>query len=93
MNPMKNSPYKSRTTDSRDGTMDTVGIKKNFFQCLLFSLKFASVAVIQLIGSSSPFESNRASPTGGRRPLPFKRDLMDLSLSLSSGKVRGRNRP
>jgi hypothetical protein len=31
---------------------------------------------------SSPYESNRASPTGGRRPLPFKRDLMDLSLSL-----------
>jgi hypothetical protein len=38
---------------------------------------------IQLIGSSSPYESNRASPTGGRRPLPFKRDLMGLSLSLS----------
>jgi hypothetical protein len=37
----------------------------------------------QLIGSSSPYESNRASPTGGRRPLPFKRDLMGLSLSLS----------
>jgi hypothetical protein len=29
---------------------------------------------IQLIGSSSPYESNRA--TGHRRPLPFKRDLM-----------------
>jgi hypothetical protein len=26
---------------------------------------------------------NRASPTGGRRHLPFKRDLMGLSLSLS----------
>jgi hypothetical protein len=38
---------------------------------------------IQLIESSSPYESNRASPTGGRRPLPFKRDLMGLSLSLS----------
>jgi hypothetical protein len=38
---------------------------------------------IQLIGSSSPYESNRASPTEGRRPLPFKRDLMGLSLSLS----------
>jgi hypothetical protein len=37
---------------------------------------------IQLIGSSSPYESNRACPTGGRRPLPFKRDLMGLSLSL-----------
>jgi hypothetical protein len=36
---------------------------------------------IQLTGSSSPYESNRASPTGGRRPLPFKRDLMGLSLS------------
>jgi hypothetical protein len=36
---------------------------------------------IQLIGSSSPYESNRASPTRGRRPLPFKRDLMGLSLS------------
>jgi hypothetical protein len=35
------------------------------------------------MGSSSPYESNRASPTGGRRPLPFKRDLMGLSLSLS----------
>jgi hypothetical protein len=33
------------------------------------------------IGSSSPYESNRASPTGGRRPLPFKKDLMGLSLS------------
>jgi hypothetical protein len=39
---------------------------------------------IQLIGSNSPYESNRASPTGGRRPLPFKRDLMGLSLSLSA---------
>jgi hypothetical protein len=39
---------------------------------------------LQLIRSSSPYESNRASPTGGRRPLPFKRDLMGLSLSLSS---------
>jgi hypothetical protein len=38
---------------------------------------------IQLIRSSSPYEFNRASPTGGRRPLPFKRDLMGLSLSLS----------
>jgi hypothetical protein len=38
---------------------------------------------LQLIGSSSPYESNWASPTGGRRPLPFKRDLMGLSLSLS----------
>jgi hypothetical protein len=38
---------------------------------------------IQLIGSSSPYESNRASPTRGRRPLPFRRDLMGLSLSLS----------
>jgi hypothetical protein len=38
---------------------------------------------IQLIGSSSPYESNRASPTGGRRLLPFKRDLVGLSLSLS----------
>jgi hypothetical protein len=38
---------------------------------------------IQLIGSSSPYESDRASPTGSRRPLPFKRDLMGLSLSLS----------
>jgi hypothetical protein len=38
---------------------------------------------IQLIGSSSPCESNRASPTRGRRPLPFKRDLIGLSLSLS----------
>jgi hypothetical protein len=28
-------------------------------------------------------ESNRTNPTGGRRPLPFKRDLMGLSLSLS----------
>jgi hypothetical protein len=37
----------------------------------------------QLIGSSSPYESNRASPTGGRRSLLFKRDLMGLSLSLS----------
>jgi hypothetical protein len=37
---------------------------------------------IQLIGSSSPYESNQASPTRGRRPLPFKRDLMGLSLSL-----------
>jgi hypothetical protein len=37
---------------------------------------------IQLIGSSSPYESNQASPTGGRRPFPFKRDLMGLSLSL-----------
>jgi hypothetical protein len=36
-----------------------------------------------IIGSSSPYESNRASPTGGRRPLPFKRDLMGLSLSMS----------
>jgi hypothetical protein len=36
---------------------------------------------IQLIGSSSPYESNQASPTGGRRPLHFKRDLMGLSLS------------
>jgi hypothetical protein len=33
---------------------------------------------IQLIGSSSPYESNRASPTRGTRPLPFKRDLMGL---------------
>jgi hypothetical protein len=40
---------------------------------------------IQLIESSSPCESNRASPTGGRRPLPFKRDLMGLSLSLCGG--------
>jgi hypothetical protein len=39
---------------------------------------------IQLIGSSSPYESNRASPTGGRRPLPFMRDLMGLSLSYLS---------
>jgi hypothetical protein len=39
---------------------------------------------IQFIGSSSPYESNQASPTRGRRPLPFKRDLMCLSLSLSS---------
>jgi hypothetical protein len=39
---------------------------------------------IQLIGSTSPYESNRTSPTGGRRPLPFKRDIMGLSLSLSS---------
>jgi hypothetical protein len=39
----------------------------------------------QLIGSSSPYESNRVSPTGGRRPLPFKRDLVGLSLSLSFG--------
>jgi hypothetical protein len=38
---------------------------------------------IQLIGSSSPLESNRASPTGGRRPLPFKSDLKGLSLSMS----------
>jgi hypothetical protein len=39
---------------------------------------------LQLVGSRSPlYESNRASPTGGRRPLPFKRDLMGLSLSLS----------
>jgi hypothetical protein len=38
---------------------------------------------IQLIGSSSPYESNRASSTGGRRPSPFKRDLVGLSLSLS----------
>jgi hypothetical protein len=37
---------------------------------------------IQLKGSSSPYESNWASPTGGRRPLPFKRDLMGLSLSI-----------
>jgi hypothetical protein len=37
---------------------------------------------IQLIGSSSLCESNRASPTRGRRPLPFKRDLMGLSLSM-----------
>jgi hypothetical protein len=43
---------------------------------------------IQLIGSSSPCESNRASPTGGMRPLPFKRDLMGLSLSLSLLKER-----
>jgi hypothetical protein len=35
---------------------------------------------IQLIGSSSPYESNPPSPTRGRRPLPFKRDLMGLSL-------------
>jgi hypothetical protein len=39
---------------------------------------------IQLIGSSSPYESNRASPTGGKRPLPYKRDLMGLSLSPES---------
>jgi hypothetical protein len=38
---------------------------------------------LQLIRSSSPYECNRASPTGGRRPLHFKRDLMGLSLSLS----------
>jgi hypothetical protein len=38
---------------------------------------------IQLIGSSSPYESNRAIPTGGRRPFPFMRDFMGLSLSLS----------
>jgi hypothetical protein len=38
---------------------------------------------IQLIGSSSPYESNPASPAGGRRPLLFKRDLMGLSLTLS----------
>jgi hypothetical protein len=37
----------------------------------------------QLKGSSSPYKSNRASPTEGRRPLHFKRDLMGLSLSLS----------
>jgi hypothetical protein len=37
--------------------------------------------IYQLKGSSSPYEPNRASPTGGRRPLPFKRDLMGLSLS------------
>jgi hypothetical protein len=42
---------------------------------------------IQLIGSSSPYESNLASPTGGRRPLPFKRELMGLSLSLSIYKI------
>jgi hypothetical protein len=42
---------------------------------------------IQLIGSSSPYESNRASPTIGRRPLPFKRDLMGLSLSSLSCRV------
>jgi hypothetical protein len=36
---------------------------------------------IQLIGGSSPYESNQVSPTGGRRPLPFKKDLMGLSLS------------
>jgi hypothetical protein len=40
--------------------------------------------MIQLIGSSSPYESNQASPAGGRRPLPCKRDLMGLSLSLSA---------
>jgi hypothetical protein len=39
------------------------------------------VEKIQLIGSSSPYESNRASPIIVRRPLPFKRDLMGLSLS------------
>jgi hypothetical protein len=38
---------------------------------------------IQLIGSSSPYESNRASPTTGRRPLTFNKDLMVLLLSLS----------
>jgi hypothetical protein len=42
---------------------------------------------IQLIRSSSHYESNRARPTGGRRPLPFKRDLMSLSLSLSISKA------
>jgi hypothetical protein len=41
------------------------------------------LAHLELIGSSSPYESNRASPTRGRRPLLFKRDLMGLSLSLS----------
>jgi hypothetical protein len=39
------------------------------------------------VGSSSPYESNRASPTGGRRPLSFKRDLMRLSLSLSRNRI------
>jgi hypothetical protein len=39
--------------------------------------------IMQLIGSSSPCESNRASPIGGRKPLLFKRDLIGLSLSLS----------
>jgi hypothetical protein len=34
--------------------------------------------------SSSLYEINRASPTGGRRPFPFNRDLMGLSLSYGS---------
>jgi hypothetical protein len=33
---------------------------------------------IQLIGSSSPYESNRASPTGGRRPLPLQEGFNGL---------------
>jgi hypothetical protein len=45
--------------------------------------QYSFVFIYELIGSSSPYESNRASPTGGRRPLPFKRDLMGLSLSVS----------
>jgi hypothetical protein len=36
---------------------------------------------IQLIGSSSPYESNQASPARGWRPLPFKRDFIGFSLS------------
>jgi hypothetical protein len=48
---------------------------------ILSGILYYSV-VQELRGSSSPYESNRASPTGGRRPLPFKRNLMGLSLSL-----------